>query len=65
MSRKIIENNWNIGCLIPIYVDIDFRSQFDCNKLTILNDLMLPQYKNVYWDEFDLIFIKGNRFGIE
>ena len=65
MSRKIIENNWNIGCLIPIYADIDFRSQHDCNKLTILNDLMFPQYKNVYWDEFDLIFIKGNRFGIE
>ena len=25
MSRKVIENNWNIGCLIPIYADIDFR----------------------------------------
>jgi|UniRef100_A0A6C0IRB5 hypothetical protein len=42
MSGKFIENNWNIGCLIPIYADIDFKSQL--NKLTILNDLMFPQY---------------------
>lgn len=43
MSRKIIEKNRNIGCLIPIYADNDFKSHCYCNKLIILNDLMFPQ----------------------
>lgn len=59
MSRKIIENNWTIGCLLPIYKNIDFR--IDNSNLIKLNDLMYKKYKNKYWNEYDLVFIKGNR----
>ena len=64
MSRKIIENGWNIGSLLPYYHGIDFcfkEKTPDSYNIKFLNDIMYNQYKNELWNEYDLVFIKGNR----
>lgn len=67
MSRKIIENNWNIGSLLPYYKDVDFT--FSCkqpseyNKI-FLDDIMFPQFKNILWNKYDVVFVKGNRVNV-
>jgi hypothetical protein len=68
MSRKILKNNWNIGSLVPLFKDIDFRVKeqwhtlYHVDNLALLPyDLMEVKYRNVYWNEYDLVFIKGNR----
>ena len=64
MSRKIIENNWNIGSLLPYYKDVDFtftsKKPSEYNK-KFLNDIMYPQFQDTLWDIYDLVFVKGNR----
>ncbi len=64
MSRKIIENKWNIGSLLPLYKDVDFlfrnKNPEDYN-IVFYNDVMNKEYRNVVWNEYDLVFIKGNR----
>ena len=68
MSRLIIERGWNIGCLCDYYKEVDFRfkdkqpKDYDINYIA---DLMYPKYRNIFWNEYQLVFIKGNRFGIE
>lgn len=67
MSRKIIENNWNIGSLLPYYKNVDFT--FSNKKpeeygMTFLDDVMYPHFRNVIWNEYELVFIKGNRVKI-
>ena len=66
MSRKIIENGWNIGCLLPYYDNVDFtfktKRPEDYHIRYLFNDDVLkPQYRNVFWNEYQLVFIKGNR----
>jgi len=62
MSRKIIDNNWNIGSLLSLYKDVDFRSKLQCDSLPLIDrDLMNKRNRNKYWNEYDLVFIKGNR----
>ena len=64
MSRKIIENGWNIGCLLPCYKNIDFTfssKQFWEYRIENMDDLMYPCHRNVKWNEYQLVFIKGNR----
>lgn len=64
MSRKIIKNNWNIGSLLKYYENIDFtfnskkRHEY---KITFLDDIMYSKYKNKLWNEYEVVFIKGNR----
>lgn len=64
MSRKIIENNWNIGSLMNYYKNVDFTFR---NKkpneynIKFLDDVMFGKYRNKIWNEFELVFIKGNR----
>ena len=64
MSRKIIEKNWNIGSLMKHYKNIDFtfrnKKQNDYN-ITFLDDVMYPKYRNIMWNEYEVVFIKGNR----
>jgi hypothetical protein len=64
MSRKIIENNWNIGSLLPQYhnVDFTFRTKHPHEyNIQFYEDLMFPHFRNVLWNEYQLVFIKGNR----
>ena len=64
MSRKIIENNWNIGSLLSYYKDVDFTfkhkkpSEY---KIDFKDDLMFKQCKNKIWNLHEVVFIKGNR----
>lgn len=64
MSRKIIENGWNIGSLLPHYKNVDFtfktKKPSDYN-ITFFGDFMFPDYCNKYWEKNELVFIKGNR----
>jgi len=64
MSRKIIENDWNIGSLLPYYKGVDFR--FKAKKpqfynVIFLDDVMFQGYYRKLWTEYDLVFVKGNR----
>jgi hypothetical protein len=64
MSRKIIKNNWNIGSLLKYYENIDFTfntKKRDEYKITFLDDIMYSKYKNKLWNEYEVVFIKGNR----
>jgi len=64
MSRKIIENGWNIGCLLPCYQNVDFTftsKTFWEYGTENMDDLMYPCHRNVKWNEYQLVFIKGNR----
>ena len=65
MSRKIIENNWNIGSLMKYYENVDFtfrdKHPNDYN-ITFLDDVMYPKDRNIIWNEYELVFIKRNRF---
>jgi len=69
MSRKVIENNWNIGSLQPCYKDVDFtfrrKSPEDCNiECLFLDDIMYQEFRNSIWNEYELVFIKGNRVAV-
>lgn len=64
MSRKIVENNWNIGSLLPYYKGVDFTVQTPHCPL-FLGDTMYPDLRDILWSEYDLVFIKGNRVKIQ
>lgn len=62
MSREIIENGWNIGSLLPHYKNVDFTAEdFSYYQMEFLEDVMHKESKNVYWDEYQVVFVKGNR----
>lgn len=65
MSKDITDNGWNIGCLLKCYQGIDFTfkniKKEDYGN-ALYGDIMFPRYRNVLWNEYDIIFIKGNRF---
>ena len=67
MSRKIIENNWNIGSLFSYYKDVDFtfscKKPSDYNKI-FLDDVMYPDFKDKIWNVYEIVFIKGNRIDV-
>jgi hypothetical protein len=64
MSRKIIENGWNIGSLLKQYDGVDFTfkgKQPHDYKITFFGDIMNEECRNKLWNEYEQIFIKGNR----
>jgi len=62
MSRKIIEKKWNIGSLLPLYKNVDFTCIKPENKHKFFkNDIMKAEHKDVLWNVYDLVFVKGNR----
>ena len=64
MSRKVIENNWNIGSLLQLYKNVDFTFK---NKkpeeyaIEFTGDIMSNQFINILWNIYEVVFIKGNR----
>lgn len=67
MSRKVIENGWNIGSLLPLYrgVDFTFRSKRpEEYGIEFLDDVMYERYRNKLWRDEELVFIKGNRIKV-
>ena len=64
MSTKIIQNHWNIGSLLPHYKDVDFtfkNKQPEEYHIAYLDDIMWAHFRNTLWNEYQLVFIKGNR----
>jgi hypothetical protein len=59
MSRKIIENGWNIGSFLRHYRGVDFRRI----PLSVrpLSDIINEKQKGKLWTNEDLVFVKGNR----
>jgi len=67
MSRLIIDNGWNIGSLFLYYKNVDFTfkhkkpSEYE---FPFFDDIMWLHHKNVLWNVYELVFIKGNRLNI-
>lgn len=67
MSRKIIDNGWNIGCLMKYYdgVDFTFKSKSpDEYAKPFIGDIMFNNYYGTFWNEFEIVFVKGNRINV-
>jgi len=67
MSRKIIENKWNIGSLMNYYNDVDFtfsNKKPEEYNIKFLDDVMFKQFKKKFWNEYGIVFIKGNRINV-
>jgi hypothetical protein len=67
MSRKIIENNGNIGSLMRQYKNIDFRfvnKKPEEYNISFLDDVMFPKFRNIIWNDYEIVFIKGNRLNL-
>lgn len=72
MSIAILQQ-WNIGCLLPCYKNVNFMDELKKNKNLSYEiyesrenewsdtDLCYNKYYNKLWTETDVIFIKGNR----
>ena len=59
MSLHILINGWNIGSLLDLYKNVDFTK--DLSNIKCYDDIMYPKYKDILWNEYELVFIKGNR----
>lgn len=63
MSYYVLENNWNISCLLPEYQNIDYRTLNVNFNPTSINGEM--NYNNAYYNRtlhpYEAIFIKTNR----
>jgi len=58
MSREIINNNWNIGCLFYHYNSIDFRNLSNINKNIFLHDITSMKYYDQIVHPYEVIFVK-------
>jgi hypothetical protein len=62
MSQLILNNNWNINCILSKYRDYDYRTI----KKNFNPSGEDPYYKNAYFgktiDPYEVIFFKNNRF---
>jgi len=57
MSREIINNGFNIGCILKIYNNVDFRN---INSTTFYEDQMTQDNIKKY-TPYEVVFIKTNR----
>ncbi len=67
MSRKIIEKGWNIGCLMKYYDGVDFTFKHkspDEYSTPFIGDIMWPEAYGKIWDEYEVVFVKGNRIDV-
>jgi lipopolysaccharide biosynthesis protein len=64
MSRMIIARGGNIGSLLPQYKGVDFRFHErspESYGIQFLDDVMFQGFRGSLWNEFQLVFVKGNR----
>jgi hypothetical protein len=64
MSRKILDKGWNIASLLPLYKGVIFTNNITNEDLLLYGDLMFEYYRGKLWNEYDLVFVKGNRIMI-
>jgi hypothetical protein len=66
MSRLIIENGWNIGCLMKYYKGVDFRFLTDKSseyKPFLGDPLIMKNFSDKLFNNFfELVFINANCF---
>jgi hypothetical protein len=66
MSRLIIENGWNIGCLMRYYKGVDFRflaSKPSDYKVFLGDPMVSKNFSDKLFNNFyELVFINGDRF---
>ena len=63
LSQIVLNNSWNINCILPYYKDINYtKLKKDINPTSFYGD---PYYKDSYFgktiDKYDVIFFKTNR----
>ena len=47
---------------LPKNIDFTFRNKKPKDyNISFFNDVMYPMYRNKIWNEYELVFIKGNR----
>jgi len=66
LSRAILENGWNIGCLMSYYKDVDFRflASKPYDYKPFLGDIMnVSNFSDKLFNNFyEIVFIKGSQF---
>lgn len=68
MSRVIIKNGGNIGCLMKYYNGVDFtfrRRPVQSYVRPFLDDIMYSAYLGSLWNVFEVVFVKGNRISFD
>lgn len=58
MSREIINNNWNIGCIFHHYDNIDFRNLDNVDKNIFLDNITVKKYYDENINPYEVIFVK-------
>ena len=67
MSRKILDHGWNIDSLHKYYKNVDFtfsKKKPHEYEIAFLDDIMYEQYRGKLWNDYELVFIKGNRMNM-
>ena len=67
ISKDITDKGWNIGCLLKCYQGIDFTFKNKAKKdygYKLHTDIMYEKYRNVLWNEYEVVFIKSNRIKV-
>ena len=66
MSRLVLENGWNIACLMTYYKDVDFRfltSKTSDYKPFLGDPLVSRNFSDKLFNNFyELVFINATRF---
>ena len=69
MSRLVIANGWNIGCLMNLYKGVDFRFTNrtpESYGIQFAGDMMRPEhFRSGFFSGYsEVVFVKGNRLNI-
>jgi len=59
MSTAVLQMGWNLGCLLKVYQDVDWRKK--PYTVECLDDVAFSTGRNVVWTDEEMVFIKGNR----
>jgi hypothetical protein len=65
MSRDVLAKGWNIGSLLNCFRGVDFRFRdtqpSDYKHMDLHHEVIRMARYLKYWNEYELVFIKGNR----
>ncbi len=65
MSRDVLAKGWNIGSLLNCFRGVDFRFRdtepSDYKHMDLQHEVIRMARYVKYWNEYELVFIKGNR----
>lgn len=65
MSRDVLAKGWNIGCLLNCFRGVDFtfrdKASSEYKHMNLNHEVIRMARHYKYWNEYELVFIKGNR----